>query len=613
MKRTTALLFSTLMVLSAIAGCLGGDTDELESKIDKLEQENSDLQDLVDSQNETIQSQNNMITTHISNYENLNQQLNSSLSNITDLENELIQSQAYRDSLIVLLEDSNETNSDLEDDLMMAELYSTYVQSLLDQEIANSMEINDKINETNSEILRLLNWPAQDHIDHKYLNDFLMKLISIDWNANQMGDRQYQHACMQSTGYFIGEPILSTGGYSYTTITYNSECAEYLMELYGEIYAEYGITLSEGDVGAWPTDGGENFGTFNMDYFILNDANLENVVISLSSVSFANFSNADLSGASIISDYITSSNFNGADLSGATVVGDLTGSDFTDAVINGATIASYGQDCPNVVENGWLCISGHVIGPDSGYAENWDFSYSNFSGMNLTGAEIINANFSNADLTNIVMLEGKLTGDLSGADLTGAWIAGANLSGLTGTNVTCPNGGLAEYFADCKEGGLIGPFTELYDDDLDGYNEMEGDCDDNDPTAYPNATEVHDYRDNDCDGDVDDDIDYDGYTIWDGDCDDNDSSINPGVTELYDGIDNNCDGQVDEGFSIYYRDADGDTYGDPAVTVYATSQPSGYTSYAGDCDDSDMSVNPSATEDPTNGIDDDCDGSVDEP
>ena len=120
------------MVLSAIAGCLGGDTDELESKIDKLEQENSDLQDLVDLQNETIQSQNNMIATHISNYENLNQQLNSSLSNITDLENELNEAQAYRDSLIVLLENSNETNSDLEDDLMMAELYSTYVQSLLD-------------------------------------------------------------------------------------------------------------------------------------------------------------------------------------------------------------------------------------------------------------------------------------------------------------------------------------------------------------------------------------------------------------------------------------------------------------------------------------------------
>ena len=63
-----------------------------------------------------------------------------------------------------MLEDNNDTNSDLEDDLVMAELYSTYVQGLLDQEIANSIEINEKINSTNSVILEMLNWPAQDHL-----------------------------------------------------------------------------------------------------------------------------------------------------------------------------------------------------------------------------------------------------------------------------------------------------------------------------------------------------------------------------------------------------------------------------------------------------------------
>ena len=38
------------------------------------------------------------------------------------------------------------------------------------------------------------------------------------------------------------------------------------------------------------------------------------------------------------------------------------------------------------------------------------------------------------------------------------------------------------------------------DADMDGYTQCEGDCDDNDPTVYPNAPEICDGKDNDCDG-----------------------------------------------------------------------------------------------------------------
>ncbi|MFM9009108.1 MAG: MopE-related protein, partial [Bacteroidota bacterium] len=63
--------------------------------------------------------------------------------------------------------------------------------------------------------------------------------------------------------------------------------------------------------------------------------------------------------------------------------------------------------------------------------------------------------------------------------------------------------------------------------------------------------------------------------------------------------------------TVYYVDNDGDGYGSVSATTTACNgAPSGYVSQSGDCDDSDASINPGATE-VCNSIDDNCDGSID--
>ena len=62
---------------------------------------------------------------------------------------------------------------------------------------------------------------------------------------------------------------------------------------------------------------------------------------------------------------------------------------------------------------------------------------------------------------------------------------------------------------------------------------------------------------------------------------------------------------------IWYVDADGDGYGNAPVIIQACLQPSGYVANSNDCDDANIAIYPNATE-IVNGLDDDCDGMVDD-
>ena len=109
------------------------------------------------------------------------------------------------------------------------------------------------------------------------------------------------------------------------------------------------------------------------------------------------------------------------------------------------------------------------------------------------------------------------------------------------------------------------------------------------------------------------DADGDGATAG-VDCDDSDSSVHPGASELCNGIDDNCDGLVDEtglDGSTFYRDADGDGYGDDMISQVACTAPDGFVVESGDCDDDQVAVYPGAPEeDCTDPVDYNCDGST---
>jgi hypothetical protein len=170
-----------------------------------------------------------------------------------------------------------------------------------------------------------------------------------------------------------------------------------------------------------------------------------------------------------------------------------------------------------------------------------------------------------------------------------------------------------------------------------GYVTNNTDCNDNNANQNAASTEICNGEDDDCDGIIDNGITFlDYYTDADGDgfgsgdvissctdlgagytnnntdCDDTNGNTFPGATELCNTIDDNCDGQTDEGVqTVYFIDNDGDTYGNPSVSILACTQPIGYTPDDSDCNDNNASINPGAEDIAGNGIDENCDGQID--
>jgi len=202
-------------------------------------------------------------------------------------------------------------------------------------------------------------------------------------------------------------------------------------------------------------------------------------------------------------------------------------------------------------------------------------------------------------------------------------------------------------WADCADSDC----EAICDADGDGHDSLErggNDCDDDNPAVNPDAAEVCDGVDNNCNGETDDDDPDVELTSWyadnDGDgfgdpdvvrlqceppagqssndntdCDDNDPSVHPEGTEVCDGQDNDCDGLADDddpdvdpmSQATFWLDADGDGYGDVNSPSRGCFMLPNHTDSDDDCDDSDPGIHPNVSE-ICDGIDENCDGDIDD-
>ena len=189
------------------------------------------------------------------------------------------------------------------------------------------------------------------------------------------------------------------------------------------------------------------------------------------------------------------------------------------------------------------------------------------------------------------------------------------------------------YYQDADGDGFgAGERIEVLDSDLPpaGYVGSNTDCDDTNADISPDSQEVPDNAiDEDCNGlyaiTFYEDEDGDGFgdaavsnvfeinlgddapngtSYNSADCNDMDPTINPKANEIFgNDLDDNCNGEVDT--DDVYIDEDGDGYG--SVNISALDGVNNKL----DCDDNNEAVYPYAQEE-ANGIDDDCDGVVDE-
>ena len=163
----------------------------------------------------------------------------------------------------------------------------------------------------------------------------------------------------------------------------------------------------------------------------------------------------------------------------------------------------------------------------------------------------------------------------------------------------------SDNLADCAPtNAFVSPVTSErcgngVDDDCDGSTDEEGasDCEDHFVDLDRDGAGSRDSRRCLCAPQGDHRV------LVGGDCDDGDPELSPLIAESCDGEDNNCNLLVDEGC-----DDDGDGYCDASLRLVGS--PAVCPHGGGDCYDYSSLVSPAVAEIPSDGLDNDCDGTA---
>ena len=178
MSQLKPMVIVLLMLTSALAGCTGTDTTDLEQQIEDLQLSNDEMNETIYNMEIILQERDTEIAT-----------LN---SNVAMLQSSINDAETYRDSLLVLLEDSNTSNDELESMIEAA---------------------NNSILTLQSDLVVQQNLVAE-WIDRAINNDFSNVNLS---NANLFGAYLYDADLREAN---LSNAILREANLSYANLSY---------------------------------------------------------------------------------------------------------------------------------------------------------------------------------------------------------------------------------------------------------------------------------------------------------------------------------------------------------------------------------------------------------
>jgi uncharacterized protein YjbI with pentapeptide repeats len=357
MSQLKPMIIVLLMLTSALAGCTGTDTTDLEQQIADLQQSNDEMNETIYNMEITLQEKNSEIAT-----------LN---SNVVMLQSSIADAETYRDSLLVLLENSNTSNDELESMIEAANNSILVLQSdlVVQQNLVVEWQQTAEDNRADLSYAMLsgavLSGADLSNADLSYANLRNAQLQGVDlYGADLSGANLY--------GADLSGADLSGADLSYA-ILYEANLTS--ADLSNADLENVMTANLQGCPAILPTDWqcvrNNLVGPYaDLSYAQLQGADLYGANLTGANLYAANLSNADLFGANLWAADLSNADLRNADLSYAVLnYANLSDADLSDADLSdvnwdwatcpdGTAAYYHGQTCENNIAlySNWLFI-----------------------------------------------------------------------------------------------------------------------------------------------------------------------------------------------------------------------------------------------------------------